>query len=530
MGHGKETPRQKMIGMMYLVLTALLALNVAKSVLDAFTLVDAGLTKTTANFNEKNSSYYSDFETAYELNKTKVESWKNKADEVREKAEALVELLQEYKRKIVIISEGEDSEAIHDGEVDLALVNGKDNTSIGGQVMILEKGGEDVKENIDAFRKFTLDLIDNKETYASIYAAIESTLDTSDPKNSDEHGGGHGGELITWESEHFEHLPLASVITILSKMQIDVRFAEAEILSYLLSQIDAGSFKFNKIEAVVLAGSDYVFKGQDYKAKVFLAAYDSTKAPEIMLTSGEKLNIEDGKGIYVGPTSSIGTKNWGGTIVLEGDGPPIVRNFEASYQVAEASAVVSPTKMNVFYRGVKNPVAISVAGVSKASIKAEITKGSIKLGSDGDWVVSPAPGAEGEVVKIRVYADVDGQNKFMGEVPFRVKNVPNPVAKIGGKSQGGITLTQLSKATGVEAEMEDFDFDLEFQITEFTVSAVASGGFTKMEKSTSGNFTEAQKDIIRGLSNGKNFTVTEVKAIGPGGDVRVLNSIVLKIL
>ncbi len=531
MAHGKETPRQKMIGMMYLVLTALLALNVSKDVLDAFVLVDEGLSKTTTNFTKKNNSYYSDFDAAYELNKTKVEDWKIKADEVREKSAQLYELLQEYKRKIVIVSEGEDTEAIHDGIVNLGLVVGKDNTSIPAQVMINEGGGADVKATMDKYREFLLDLIDDKEDYASIVTAIESTLDT----HPHEPAGGHKkklkkGEVLTWESSHFEHLPLASVVTILSKMQSDVRNTEAEILAFLLSQIDAGSFKFNKIEAVVLAGSDYVFKGQQYEAKVFLAAYDSTKFPTVKLSSGQELKVADGKGIYIGNTSSVGTKNWGGTIVLEGDGAaPIVRKFESSYQVAEASAVVSPTKMNVFYRGVENPVSISVSGVAKESIRARITKGRIRKVRN-QWEVMPAAGAEGEVVKIKVYANVDGNEKFMGEMPFRVKNVPSPIAKIAGKSQGGITLTQLSRAPGVIAEMEDFDFELDFTITEFTVSAVVSGGFTKREKSTSPKFTEAQKNIIRGLTAGKNLTVTDVKAIGPGGDKRVLNSIVLKIL
>lgn len=528
MGHGKETPRQKMIGMMYLVLTSMLALNVSKDVLDAFTLVDKGLTKTTANFTEKNSSYYNDFESAYELNKKKVQEWKDRAEQVKEKSNALYELLQEYKRKIVIVSEGKDTEAILEGEVNLALVAAKDNTSVPAQVMILEKGGVDVKDNITEYREFLLGLIEKKESYSSIVSAIESTLETADPSAHGEKDGS-AGEIHTWESSHFEHLPLASVITILSKMQSDVRNTEAEILSYLLSQIDAGSFKFNKIEAVVLAESDYVFKGQEYAAKVFLAAYDSTKAPVVKLSSGQKLDVKDGKGIFVGNTNTIGTQTWGGTIVLEGN-PPIVRTFKSSFQVAEASAVVSPTKMNVFYRDVENPVSISVSGVGKESIKAKITKGRIRPASGGGWEVMPGPGPEGEIIKIRVFADIDGNERFMGEMPFRVKNVPNPIAKIGGRSQGSISLTDLSRSVGVIAEMEDFDFDLEFDITEFTVSAVVSGGFTKREKSTSSRFTNAQKDIIRTLTSGKNLTVTDVKAVGPGGDVRVLNSIVLKIL
>lgn len=531
MGHGKETPRQKMIGMMYLVLTALLALNVARDVLDAFTLVDQGLTSTTANFAEKNLSYYSDFDAAYQLNETKVKEWKDKAEQVRERSNALYELLQEYKRKIVTVSEGPDTEAIHDGEVDLTHVAGKDNTSIPAEVMILKGGGEDVKNNIIEYREFLLGLIDEKETYSSTVSAIESTLHTDDPDPSEVKGHGNEGEKITWESHHFEHLPLASVVTLLSKMQSDVRNTEAEILAFLLSQIDAGSFKFNKIEAVVLANSDYVFRGQEYKARVFLAAYDSTKFPAVRLTSGEELDVEDGKGIYIGQTSSIGTKNWGGTIILEGDGEaPIVREFTSTYQVAEASAVVSATKMNVFYRGVPNPVSVSVSGVPKENIIARLTKGSMTRGSDGNWIVRPAPGPEGEVVKVRVFANVDGSERFMGDMDFRVKDVPNPVAKIAGRYQGSISLTDLSRAPGVVAEMEDFDFDLEFEVTEFTVSAVQSGGFTVREKSTSGNFTNPQKEIIRNLTSGRNFTVTDVKVIGPDGKLRVINSIVLSIL
>ncbi len=526
MGHGKETPRQKMIGMMYLVLTALLALNVSKDVLDAFELVNAGLTKTTSNFAEKNDAYYSDFAEAYELNKTKVEEWKEKAEQVRVESEELYDFIQESKLEIVRISEGEDSEAIHDGEVDLAYVTGKDNNNIPAEVMMTKKRGSELKQKIEDYRSFLLGLIEDKETYAPVVSAIEGTLDTSDPE-PDPHAK---GEQHTWESEHFEHLPLASVITILSKMQSDLRNTEAEILSYLLSQIDAGSFKFNKIEPIVLANSDYVFKGQEYKARIFLAAYDSTKLPTVRLENGTELEVEDGKGIYLGPTSTVGTKTWGGTIILEDGGTIIPRKFEAQYQVAEASAVISPTKMNVFYRGVENPVAISVSGIPKENIRAEITKGRIRRSSGGDWEVMPASGPEGEVVTVRVYASLDNTQRFMGSMDFRVKNVPPPVAKIAGRSQGAISLTDLSRTTGVEAELEDFDFELEYTVTEFTVSAVLSGGFTTREKSESDKYTTAQKDIIRQLSSGKNFTVTDIKAVGPDGRVVPLNSIVLRIL
>jgi gliding motility-associated protein GldM len=218
MGHGKETPRQKMIGMMYLVLTALLALNVSKSVLDAFILVDEGLTKTTHNFFEKNKSLYDEFEAAYQLNKAKVGDWKSKADEVRAKTQELYDLMQEDKKEIVRKADGAKTLAITEESVSLKLVNSKDNTNIPAEVMILNKKGAELKEKIITYRKFLVDLIDNKETYAPLVTSIESNLFTEDPPPDKP-----GEEKRSWESEHFEDLPLASVITLLSKMQSDIR-------------------------------------------------------------------------------------------------------------------------------------------------------------------------------------------------------------------------------------------------------------------------------------------------------------------
>jgi len=524
MAHGKETPRQKMIGMMYLVLTALLALNVSKDVLDAFILVDEGLTKTTTNFVAKNQSLYSSFDEAYQLNPVKVEEWINKAKEVREKSQELYNFMHDCKKEIVLKSEGEKTTAITENEVNISHVTGKDNNNVPAEIMILNKKGTELREKIKNYREYLTSLVDDKVNYSAIVTSIESGLDTSDPP-PDEKGVSH-----PWESNYFEHLPLASVITILSKMQSDVRNAESEILNYLLSQIDAGSFKFNVIEPVIIANSDYVFKGQEYKAQVYLAAFDSTRDPEI-LVSGTKLPIVNGKGVFTGNTSTIGVKQWSGVIRLLGDdGTAIVREFKHEYQVAEASAVVSPTKMNVFYRAVANPVSVSVSGVPKENLQVEITKGKISPIPGKDWEVIPGPGPEGEVVSVRVFANIDKVRRFMGSSDFRVKNVPDPVAVVAGRSQGVISITDLTRAPGVVAELKNFDFDLDFTVTEFTVSAVLSGGFTKTEKSSNDKFTKAQMEIISSLRTGQRVTFENIKAIGPDGVTRTLNSIVLSIL
>lgn len=525
MGHGKETPRQKMIGMMYLVLTALLAMNVSKDVLNAFILVDEGLTKTTHNFFQKNESLYSDFEAAYQLNKTKVADWKSKADEVRTRTQALYDLMQENKKLIVTKGEGGETTAITESGVLLKEVKGKDDTNVPAEVMILNKKGTELKEEIIKYREFLIGLVDNKEEYASLITSIESSTNTEDPHVD----VSKGEEARTWESDNFEHLPLAAVITMLSKMQSDIRNAESEIVNYLLSQIDAGSFKFNKIDAVVISNSDYIFKGQEYKASVFLAAYDSTKLPTVQLENGTELPVENGKGIYKAIGSSVGTRTWAGTIVLDGGENNVIRReFKKEYQVAEASAVISPTKMNVFYRGVKNPVSISVSGVPKENLMAEISKGSIKRGGT-DWEVFPGAGPEGEIVTVRVSAKVDNATRFMGSMDFRVKDVPDPVAEVAGRSQGVIGIGELTRAGGVKATLKNFDFDLDFTVTEFTVSAVLSGGFTKTEVSPGANFNKAQLDILSQVKTGQRVTFENIKAVGPDGKTRTLNSIVLKI-
>ncbi len=524
MANVKETPRQKMIGMMYLVLTALLALNVSKDVLDAFILVDDGLTKTTTNFVAKNQSLYGGFDEAYQLNPVKVEEWITKAKDVKEKSQELYDFMQECKKEIVLTAEGPGSKAVVDNEVLANLIEKTDNNNVPGEIMILKGKGADLKGRINNYREYLTTLIEDKDNYAAIVSSIENGLDTSDPP-PDKKGVSH-----PWESMYFEHLPLVSVVTILSKMQSDVRNAESEILNYLLSQIDAGSFKFNVIEPVIVSNSDYLFKGQEYKAQVYLAAFDSTRYPEI-LVGGQKLPIVNGKGIFTGSTATTGIKHWSGVIRLMGeDGTAIVREFKHEYQVGEANTVVSPTKMNVFYRGVKNPVSVSVSGVPKENIQVEITKGRITSVPGREWEVVPGPGPEGEVVSVRVFATIDKVRRFMGSSEFRVKNLPDPVAVVAGKSQGVISLTDLTRAPGVVAELKNFDFDIDYTVTEFTVSAVLSGGFTRTERSSTDRFTRPQMEIISQLRTGQRVTFENIRAIGPDGATRTLNSIVLSIL
>jgi len=529
MAHGKETPRQKMIGMMYLVLTAMLALNISKEVLDAFVLVDNGLQITTGNFAEKNKSVYSRFALSSEQNPEKYGIWKERADEMHDRTDDLYNYIQECKLDII---REKDEQAIHEGAIDWHEVKVKDNLEIGATVMITLDGGrrsKELKQKIVDLREYLLSIVNDHEKYASTVEAINTNLSTT-PPDKIQHKKVRAGDLMSWESGYFEALPLAAVVTLLSKMQADARNVEAEMLNYLLGQVDAGAIPVNTLEAVVIPERSLVFRGQEYRAKVFLAAYDSTKMPEVVLENGTMLAVESGKGVFTATSNSIGKRKWGGTIQLENEGNVISRPFEAEYEVAEANATISATGMNVFYRGISNPVEISAGGVAESTVKAAISSGTIRRVRAGEYIVEPGP--QGNKATVSVYSQENGSRTLMNRMDFRVFNLPTPDAKVQGVrgSEGNLTVGNLSQLQIVKAEADDFVFEVEYKVQSFEVAFQGQGNIWSSMKSSSERFTSEQKNLFRQLRSGQRIMIEKIRATGPDGVLRNLNGITIIVI
>ena len=542
MAHGKETPRQKMIGMMYLVLMAMLALQVQKEVLNAFVNVDEGLVKTTENFDVKNQMIYKDIAKAAAINPEKARQIKSQADEVKQRADELFEYIQDLKLEIVRAADGEDAKAIHGRDIHPMQIEGKDNMDRPAQIMI--GGAENIKttkafelkSKIIEFREYLLSLTSESDT--TIRNSIKKSLDTSDPPV-------HEGQTHSWESTNFEHLPLIGVTTIMSGFQGDVRNAESEILRFLYSSIDEGSIPFNSIEATVIPNSGYIIRGNEYQASVFLAARDTTQPPIVMVgdyeeytnEEGEKqyrmvgsydsLDIVNGRGIYNVQPSRTGNVEWGGLIKLrKPDGSYIVKPFQESFQVAEPSIVISPIKMNVFYRGIENPVKIEMAGIPSTNILPSISNGRIRKTGD-QYIVTP--GRE-NISTMRVTAEVDGTRKPMGSMEFRVKDLPPPTPKLAGRNGGNIEQSLLTALDGIYADMgEDFMFDVEYNVVGFTVNTTDRGGFTLTEESESSRFTPAQKEMFTNMRRGQKFYIEDIRAVGPDGAVKNLGAMAFRV-
>ena len=531
----KETPRQKMIGMMYLFYTALLALNVSAEILAAFSLVDSSLRKTNSITEGVIADSQNEFVKAMVNDSASVAPFKALADQVITEANKAYDEIQHWKEQLVFTLEGVENEkqlrTMHNDSTSYIgdLVSKKDDNNVGGQIFIFEGHGKDIMNSRNAYREFLVNIIKqdtstipaNVSARESLIHSISEMLSTAPTVSKN----GGDADSIGWDVANFDQLPAAGVLALMTKMQADVRNTESSMLSYLLGQIGKNDMKFNAIKAVVNAPSNYVLQGQPFKAEVFIAAYDSTQNPEMLLNGGGALTVEKGVGIYNGNTSGLGVHSWGGVIKVLNKSTGEVKEypFASTYEVGTPSVSVSPTKMNVFYIGVDNPVEISASGVPSEKVSASITGGSIRRKSGADWIVNVKSPGE---VTVNCSANIDGQTRSLGHKKFRVKRVPDPMASVGTgeNKRGGIIAKNSLINQVVRAEMENFDFDLKFIVTGFSVSATVKG-FTKTEESRSGQFTAAQKQLISGVPSGGKVYIEDVKAKGPDGSTRNLNTI-----
>ena len=509
-GNCPETPRQKMIGMMYLFLTAMLALNVSGELLNAFILVDRSIIQAKESVEAKNEFLYSDFAAAYATNEAKVKDSFDKSNIIKEEADKLVVHIDELKQLFVTTADGEDYTPDN--------YKSMSNQDVAAQVMLTYKNRErsiELKRRMDDYRDMLVQFV---ETDSSLKSTIESVLSTENPPIKD-------GVQITWESEKFEHIPLAASMALLSQIQADVRNTESDVVRYLLTKIDEGSFKFNAIKPLVVQRSDYVIQGDEYYAEIMMAARDTTQPP-IVTVNGNTLKTSEGMGILRLPANSTGQKTWSGEISVMGpDGNYNTHPISGEYLVSQPSVVISPTKMNVFYEGVDNPVEISVPGIPSEDLRVNISNARITRKGSG-YIVRTNAGSAGREAVITVAARVNDSDRNLGRKSFRIKRVPDPIAKVNDQRDGAIAKALLIAQLGVVADMENFEFDLQFKVTQFSVSTIRNG-YVVDASSNSNLFTDEQKDLMRGTVRGQRVFIQDIQAVGPDGRRRSLGSITL---
>jgi gliding motility-associated protein GldM len=509
MAGGKQTPRQRMMGILYLVLLGLIALDVPDSLLDAFKNISDSLTASKTNVQTGIDNTFSAFEKTKLIQQPdRAKPIYEKAVQARKLADDLTAYVESIKKKMI-----DETGGIDDATGDY---KGRSDLDVSVRMMINEdKFAYDLHKKIDDTRQGLLNLLDPKDT-----VGVDLALQANPPKHVT------GFPNKDWENANFgEGMPMGAAITSLIKIQSDTKNAENEVVKKILGEVDQAVVNLDQFSAVAVAPTSYVLAGQPYTAQVFLTASDSKSTPAISV-NGNTLNVQGGKGVYTVNTGSEGVFTWVGKIhVKQNDGT--YKDYSTppqTYQVARPSAVVSPEKMNVLYIGLPNPLGVSAPGIPKEKIHVSMTGGSIS-GSKGEYIGTvTTPGT----ATVTVSGEVGpGKTMTLGSTVFRVKRIPDPKAQFAGKSGGTTSAANIRGQDNIFAKLEDFEFDAKFNVTRFSL-LIAKPRQDVIILSTSGNqLTSAMHAAMNTITPGTTVVFKDIIAVGPDGAQRGLDPIVI---
>ena len=496
MAGGKETPRQKMIGMMYLVLTALLAMNVTKAVLKGYVTVNESVVKSRKNLAENNLRITEAFESAINGNPGAAPYFE-KAKEVQAQIKTTIKYIDDLKGKVM-----EATEALPSGGDTTTLLwsykNGKIDSYdeathllIGDDPSAARKGewsATELREKLEALNNGLVAMLDKMQTepktklFPSDYEALKKKIVSLKPHYSGDSEDG----IKDWEGETFYHLPEGAVICNLNKLAADLKSLEAEILGVFSSASGKLAIKFDNLKARVIAPSSYIQAGQSYSANIFIAASSKSISKEDMKIylgvdsaevaagkTGEEVPIEGGEGAMVKGTSGQGLQEYKGVIKYKNpDGSFKYYPFHSEYMVAAPAVAVSADQMRVFYAGVENPVSVSAAGVSPTDIQLSASGGGAKYVSKGAGKYIFTFSGTGTC-----NISVSAKGKSQGPpVAFKVKALPKPDIKIGGKfSPPELKKGDLGMVAGLGAGAQGFDFAANYVVLSWEVTGKVKG-------------------------------------------------------
>ena len=507
-----KEPRQLMINLMYLVLTALLALNISAEVMNAFFTLNKGISQSNDIVENTNQTLLTNIQKQADAYKNaENDQYLADAKGVKKTADEFVKYVEDLKQELFDAAGGpsekdpEKPKRIKDKDVTTRLLVGLENQP--GKGFELEQKIRDTREQL-------IKLVGNDP---SVAAAMPLNIDEEAVKRSDKNN---------WTEYNFKQMPVAAVFPLLTKFQNDAKASSTSALNYLLGKVAGEDIKFDAFEPVVSASKGYVIRGEKYSADVFLSAFSTSAGDNTKIyVNGQNLPVENGKATYESTAAGIGTKKYKVRIEVEnpltGEVKPYEKEFE--YEVGERSVTVSAEKMNVFYIGVDNPVAVSAAGISSNDLNVSISGGGGSIrGSGSNYIVTVSTPGECRV-------NVSGGGMRDSKV-FRVKRIPDPVARLS-KSQGGAMGNGEFKAQGgVGAFLDNFDFDANCTIQGYKLVYVAARQDPVEVVNAGARYNDAARRMVNKAKPGDIYYFDDVKARCPGDNVgRPINSMVFKI-
>ena len=498
-----------MINLMYVVLMAMLALNVSTEVLQGFSLVEESLNRTTANSSQQNATIYGDFEEQMKKNPEKVREWFQKATTVKQMSDSLYNFAQQLKEAIVREADGKNG--------DVKNIENKENLEAANQVMLAPGTGKgkQLYDAINAYREKILSMVTDEQQKK----IISSNLSTELPKNAMTMGK-------NWQEYMFEDMPVAAAVTLLSKLQSDIRYAEGEVLHTLVSNVDVKDIRVNKLDAFVIPEKTTLYPGEQFMSHIVMAAVDTTMQPEIYI-NGTRVNTTNGR--YSFTAGGVGEHQFSGYLITRNAaGEELRREFTQKYSVIPTpdGATVAADLMNVLYAGFKNPISVSVPGIPANQVTVSMSGGSLSSTGNGHFIAVPS--AVGKDVSFNISVNDHGKTRSLAPFTFHVRKLPDPTPYIivgDSRFRGGrLAKASLMGASGIKAAIDDGLLDIEFRVTGFEAVFFDNMGNAVPMVGNGAQFSERQKDAFRKLSRNRRFYISRVTAVGPDGISRQLNA------
>ncbi len=525
-----KEPRQLMINLMYLVLTALLALNVSNEILNAFQIIDSSIQRSTSNTAENTNDFIKGFQKELE-NPSRAEKARplyNAAKQIESESQELISYLEKLKELVLEESGGvgPDGKPLRADDIDAA-----------GQIFIEGKlhgenykdVGSELQNNIQNYINSVGGLIDQ-----NFSPEIATQLKNSFPVKLEDVPVSSNNPNGDWARGMFYNVPVAGALTILSKYENDVSNAENQIIQTLYKQINDNVVFIEGYKLVASINNAYVLAGDKVTGTVNVVPITSS-------SDVRRFNVSSGS-LRADPNNPTNTnvKMWEGTAsgtglqtvsvsvpVTDGYGRTTTETAKMQYMVGTAGSTLQLDKMNVFYKGVSNPISISAAGVSMQDVSVSIPGASVKKTGLGKYAVDVTSMKTGSTVN----CTVQGQGKNMGVFPVRIKRVPDPIAKFGGLASGNMPANRVQVQRGVIAKLENFDFDTKFYIQSFSFYLTQRGEDVKSSRQSGAAFGNQIKAILQKAKAGDKLFIEDIRARGPGknGELRKLAPIVINV-
>lgn len=518
-----KEPRQLMINLMYLVLTAMLALNVSAKIINAFFSIEKGI-----NMSKKIT------DRSNELLGISLKKSAEQAAKYQPFVTASEKVSRMSKEFVAYVEEIRTSLATDGGNVpvDQAFYPADDhhhpgqpknykNKDITTRLLVVEGKGEELKTRIVELRAKMVEIV--KEIQAmNIEGAKFDTKEVEELEknltlNIDDETWKHDEKSPSWSHFSFNQMPVASLWPMLTKFQNDAVSSEAAILNFLASKIGVTSIKVDAFIPIASPTKSYLLEGETFEAKLGVGASSKSFFENVSISvNGSSLPVVDGEATYKTTVSGVGEKSY--TVRINVKNPMTGENLSAEkvykYEVGKGSVAVELEKMNAIYIGVENPIAVSAAGVSSNKVSVSASGGGITLKpGDGNLkfvatATTPAPEA---------YINVSADGKQMLAKKVKVKRIPDPVAKLGGKLIGGkISPSEMKAQVGIGAVLENFDFDAKCDVVGFEMFRVPKRADPTPAANKGARFEGSARSLVDAATFGDLFLFENVKVKCPG--------------